>query len=152
MLSVVILSHVVNDGVHRGCLLYDSDSKFFLFLRTAFYFLLFFSELLFTFYIFFLELLFTFYFLELLYFFSFTYVLFLVSARTSNPPALPPFVSEALFSLCRGTNVYNSFGGVSEFQDTYHGFLYFLTFLVFSVDSLYCWCERNTGRHFIGFY
>ena len=141
MLSVVVLPHVVNDGVHRGCLLYDSDSKFFLFFRTAFYFLLFFSELLFTFY-----------FLELLYFFSFTYALFLVSTRTSNPPPLPPFVSEALFCLCCGTNIYNSFGGVSEFQDTYHGFLYFLTFLVFSVDSLYCWCERNTGRHFIGFY
>ena len=61
-------------------------------------------------------------------------------------------VSEALFCLCRGTNIYNSFGGASEFQDTYHGFLYFLTFLFFSVDSLYCWCERNTGRHFIGFY
>ena len=40
-------------------------------------------------------------------------------------------VSEALFCLCRGTNIYNSFGGVLEFQDTYHGFLYFLTFLVF---------------------
>ena len=61
-------------------------------------------------------------------------------------------VSEALFGLRRGTNIYNSFGGVSEFQDTYHGFLYFLTFLVFLVDSLYCWCKRNTGRNFIGFY
>ena len=81
--------------------------------------------------LFFSELLFTFYFLELLYFFSFTYVLFLVSTRTSDPPPLPPFVSEALFCLCCGTNIYNSFGGVSEFQDTYHGFLYFSTFLVF---------------------
>ena len=35
----VVLSHVVNNGVHRGCLLYDFDSKFFF--RTAFYFLLF---------------------------------------------------------------------------------------------------------------
>ena len=41
-------------------------------------------------------------------------------------------VSEALFCLCRGTNFYNSFWGVTEFQDTYHGFLYFLTFLSFS--------------------
>ena len=131
MLSVVVLSHVVNDGVHRECLLYDSDSKFLLFFRTAFYFLLFFSELLFTFYFFFLELLFNFYFLELLYFFSFTYVLFLVSTRTSNPPHLPSFVSEALFCLCRGTNIYNSLGGASEFQDTYQGFLFFLTFLFF---------------------
>ena len=40
-------------------------------------------------------------------------------------------VREALFCLCRGTNIYNSFGGASEFQDMYHGFLYFLTFLVF---------------------
>ena len=40
-------------------------------------------------------------------------------------------VSEALFCLCRGTNIYN-FWGVTEFQDTYHGFLYFfLLFLVF---------------------
>ena len=143
MLSVVILSHVVNDGVHRDFLL-------FLTLIVSFSFSL---ELLFTFYFsFFLELLFTFYFLELLYFFSFTYVLFLVSTRTSNPPHLPPFVSEALFCLCRGTNIYNSFWGASEFQDTYHGFICFLTFSIFSVDSLYCWCERNTERHFIGFY
>ena len=74
---------------------------------------LFFSELLFTFYFFFLELLFTFYFLELLYFFSFTYVLFLVSTQTSNPLPLPPFVSEALFCLCHGTNIYNSCGEFS---------------------------------------
>ena len=31
-------------------------------------------------------------------------------------------------------------------------FYTFYLFLVFFVDSLYCWCERNTGRHFIGFY
>ena len=103
MLSVVVLSHVVNDGVHRDCLL-------FLTLIVSFSFSL---ELLFTFYFsFFLELLFTFYFLELLYFFSFTYVLFLVSTRTSNPLPLPPFVSEALFCLCRGTNIYNFLGCV----------------------------------------
>ena len=94
-------------------LLYDSDSKFFYF----FYFLLFtfyffFSELLFTFYFFFSELLFTFYFFfsELLFTFSFTYVLFLVSTRTSNPIAFAIIVCEALFCLCRGTNIYNSFG------------------------------------------
>ena len=64
----------------------------------TFYFL----ELLFTFYFYFLsELLFTFYFLELLYFFSFsfTYVLFLVSTRTSNPPPLPSLLVR-LFSVC----------------------------------------------------
>ena len=76
----------------------------FMTLRVSFSF-----SLLFTFF-FFLELLFTFYFLELLYFFSFTYVLFLVSTRTSNPPPLPPFVSEALFCLCCGTNIYNFWG------------------------------------------
>ena len=40
-------------------------------------------------------------------------------------------VSEALFCLCRGTNIYNSFWGVTEFQDTYHGFYTFYLFLVF---------------------
>ena len=67
----------------------------------------------------------SFYFLFYYFFLFFTYVLFLVFTRTSNPPHLPPFVSEALFCLCRGTNIYNSFGGASEFQDTYHGFVYF---------------------------
>ena len=61
-------------------------------------------------------------------------------------------VSEALFCLCRGTNIYNSFWGVTEFQDTYHGFLYFLTFLSFSLWILYNAGARDTGRHFIGFY
>ena len=48
---------------------------------------------------------------------------------SSVPPGMPS-VSEALFYLCRGANTYN-FWGVPEFLDTYHGFLYFLTFLVF---------------------
>ena len=57
-----------------------------------------------------------------------------------------------LFSVCAVVPIFITFWGVTEFPDTYHGFLYFLTFLSFSlVDSLYCWCERNTGRHFIGF-
>ena len=39
---------------------------------------------------------------------------------------------EGLFYfLCRGTNIYNSFGGAPEFQGTYHGFLYFLLFMFF---------------------
>ena len=92
MLSVVVLSHVVNDGVHRECLL--------LTLIVSFSFSL---ELLFTFS-------FSFQNCFLLYFFSFTYVLFLVSTRTSNPPHLPPFVRGALFFLCRGTNIYNFLG------------------------------------------
>ena len=52
-------------------------------------------------------------------------------------------VSEALFCLCRGTNIYN-FWGVTEFQDTYHGFLYFLSFLVFSLWILYIAGVRET--------
>ena len=54
-------------------------------------------------------------------------------ASIPEGPAAPfVSVSEALFCLCCGTNIYNSFWGVPEFQDTYHGFLYFLTFLSFS--------------------
>ena len=51
--------------------------------------------------------------------------------NNNNKTITITIVREALFCLGRGTNIYNSFGGVSEFQDTYHGFLYFLTFLVF---------------------
>ena len=40
-------------------------------------------------------------------------------------------VRGALFFLCRGTNIYNSFWGAPEFQGTYHGFVYFLLFLFF---------------------
>ena len=101
--------------------------------RTAFYFLLF----------------------SITIFLFFFFYLCLIPCVHSNQQstAFATIVSEALFCLCRGTNIYNSFWGVTKFQDTYHGFLYFLTFLSFSlVDSLYCWCERNTGRHFIGFY
>ena len=46
----------------------------------------------------------------LLFFLFFTYVLFLVFTRTSNPPPLPPYVSEALLCLGRGTNIYNFLG------------------------------------------
>ena len=60
-------------------------------------------------------------------------------------PPLPPFVSEALFYLCRGTNIYNSFWGVPEFQDTYHGFLYFLTFLV-SLSGFFILLVREKHR------
>ena len=62
------------------------------------------------------------------------------------------FLLVRLFSVCAVVPIFITFWRVTEFQDTYHGFLYFLTFLSFSlVDSSYCWCERNTGRHFIGF-
>ena len=36
-----------------------------------------------------------------------------------------------LFSVCAVVPIFITFGGVSEFQDTSDGFLYFLTFLVF---------------------
>ena len=36
-----------------------------------------------------------------------------------------------LFSVCAVVPIFITFWGVPEFQDTYHGFLYFLTFLVF---------------------
>ena len=107
-------------------LLYDSDSKFFLF------FLLFFSELLFTFY-----------FLELLHFFSFTYVSFLVSTRTSNPPPLPPFFSEALFCLCRGTNIYNFWGCIRISRHVPLFFILF-NFSSFSQWILYIAGARET--------
>ena len=38
---------------------------------------------------------------------------------------------ERLFSVCAMVPIFITFGGVSKFQDMYHGFLYFLTFLVF---------------------
>ena len=70
---------------------------------------------------------------------------------SSSLPLLP--VSEALFCLCRGTNIYNFLACDRISGPRTTAFLYFLTFLSFSlVDSSYCWCERNTGRHFIGFY
>ena len=134
MLPVVVLSHVVNDGVHRECLLYDSDSKFFLFFRTVF--------LLFTF-------LFRTAFYFLLFFLSMSYSLCLLEPAIHR---ICHHLLVRLFSVCAVVPIFITFGGASKFQDTYHGFLYFLTFVFFSVDSLYCWCERNTGRHFIGFH
>ena len=41
-------------------------------------------------------------------------------------------------------NIYNSFWGASEFQDTYHGFIYFLTFSHFSQWILYIAGARET--------
>ena len=64
-----------------------------------------FSFLLFriTFYFFFSELLFTFYF--------FLYLCPIPSVYSNQQsPAFATIVREALFCLCRGTNIYNSFG------------------------------------------
>ena len=42
---------------------------------------------------------------------------------------------EGLFSFCAVVPIFITFWGVSEFQDTYHGCVYFLAFfLFFSVD------------------
>ena len=59
---------------------------------------------------------------------------------------------EGLFSFCAVVPIFITFGGAPDFQGTYHGFIYILLFLFFLSGFLYCWCERNTGRHFIGFY
>ena len=42
-----------------------------------------------------------------------------------------------LFSVCAVVPIFITFWGVAEFQDTYHGFLYFLVFLSFSLWILY---------------
>ena len=104
-------------------------------------FLLFYFLLLFTSY--FLELLFTliflfrtaFYFLlfriTFYFFFSFTYVLFLVSTRTSNPlPLLPLLVR--LFSVCAVVPIFITLLGCDRILGHVPWlFLYFLTFLSF---------------------
>ena len=66
-----------------------------------------------------------FYFLELLYFLYLCPIPCVHSNQQST--AFATIVSEALFCLCRGTNNI-TFGGVPEFQVTYHGSLY-LSFL-----------------------
>ena len=38
---------------------------------------------------------------------------------------------EGLFSFCAAVPIFITFWGASEFQDTYHGFVYFLTFSMF---------------------
>ena len=76
-----------------------------------------------------------FYFLELIFTFSLTYVFFLVSTRTSNPPPLPPLLVR-LFSVCAVVPILLLFWAVTESQDTYHGSLYFISFLFFSLSIL----------------
>ena len=53
------------------------------------------------------------------------------SKGSSTCSNLPLALLVRLFSVCAVVPIFITFGGVSEFQDTYHGFLYFLTFLVF---------------------
>ena len=103
---------------------------------------------------------FTFYFTFFLYFsfqncfLLFRITIFLLTMSYSLcplEPAIPPqpLLLVRLFSVCAVVPILLLFWGVTEFQDTYHGFLYFISFLC---GFLYCWCERNTGKHFIGFY
>ena len=40
-------------------------------------------------------------------------------------------VLEGLFSFCVVVPIFITFWGASDFQDTYHGFVYFLTFSIF---------------------
>ena len=120
---------------------FDSDSKFFLFLllylRTAFYFLFYYVSFSFQNYF-------------LIYFFFFTYVFI---PRTSNPQHLPPFVRGALYlSVPRYQYLYTLLGVRPNFKARTMAFIYFLFFIFFLSGFFYCWSERNTGRHFIGFY
>ena len=93
-----------------------------------------------------------FYFLELLFTFSLTYVFFLVSTRTSNPPPLPPLLVR-LFSVCAVVPILLLFLGCDRISGHRTTALYIsISFLFFLCGFLFCWCERNTERHFIGFY
>ena len=59
-------------------------------------------------------------------------------------PPLPPLLVR-LFSVCAVVPIFITLlGGVTEFQDTYHGFLYFLTFLSFSLWILHIAGARET--------
>ena len=58
-----------------------------------------------------------------------------------------------LFSVCAVVPIYITLLGGAQISRHVPRLFILLAFLSFSlVDSLYCWCERNTGRHFIGFY
>ena len=61
-------------------------------------------------------------------------------------------VRGALFLSVPWYQYFLTFGGAPEFQRTYHGFYILFTFYIFLSGFFHCWCERNTGRHFIGFY
>ena len=95
--------------------------------------------------LFFSELLFTFYFLELLYFFSFsfTYVLFLVSTRTSNPPPLPPLLVR-LFSVCAVVPIFITLLGCDRISGHVPQLFILLIFSYFSLWILYIAGARET--------
>ena len=86
-------------------------------------------------------------FLELLYFFYPCLTPCVHSNQQST--AIATIDSEALFRLCRGTNIITLFGVRPNFRTRTIALYIFLFYLC---GFLFCWCERNTGRHFIGFY
>ena len=90
---------------------FDSDSKFFLFFRTAFYFLFLFSELLFT-----------------IFLLPMSYSLCLLETAIHR---ICHHLLAGLFSFCAVVPIFITFWGAPEFQGTYHSFVYFLTFSIF---------------------
>ena len=73
----------------------------------------------------------------------------LVFTRTSNPPPLPPLLVR-LFSVYAVVPIIVPFLGCVRLSGHIPRLLLFS--FIFYVDSNFCWCEKNTGRHFIGFY
>ena len=92
-----------------------------------------------------------FYFLELLFFFFFNLCLFPSVYSNQQSTAFATIVSEALFCLCRGTNIITLLG-CDRITGHVPRLLYISISFLFFCGFLFCWCERNTGRHFIGFY
>ena len=137
MLSVVVFPHQIYNRIHfeSFCLNSDSKSKIFTCLYVSF------SRKFITF---------TFCLFRIYLFFSFsTYVFFPCVYSDQQSTAFATIVSEALFRLCRGTSNSTLFGVCPTFQSRTTAFI---IFFLFYVDSYFCWCEKNTGRHFKGFY
>ena len=53
-------------------------------------------------------------------------------------------VSEALFCLCRGTNIITLLGGDQIPGHVPRLFIFLYLFFSFLCGFLFCWCERNT--------
>ena len=97
---------------------------------------------------------FTFYF-DLLLLFIFPFSLPMSYSLCFLEPAIHRICHHLLeglfFFLCRGTNIYNFWGCTRISRHVPRLYILF-TFSIFLSGFFYCWCERNTGRHFIGFY
>ena len=76
-----------------------------------------------------------------------------MNTRTSNPPLMPPFVRGGLSFLGTVIQLFILLNtrGAPDFLGAYHG-LFLSLFLDFLCGFFSCWCEQNTGGHFIGFY